>query len=1708
MASLADFNTAPKPVLDDLSTFAGGGTLDVGTPVNQDTISNIAAHAAVLAPPEDVTPTFSSVTNELKAGGSSPTLDAQQAQRKMLDDAANVDTISRAMADPTISQDEKVKLLSGYTSSQNNPLNRSMSAQVTTQAAMAPSSPNDNDETNYTRVDVTKNMDEVDAYNGWVTQQSNNLRNLTFHGGLTDTLDVVEGLVPFMTQGAQAKIAGALSDNTNSQVGAVAKSLTILGESRQEMADAVSKMPIADRMQFAQKLLDNIKNSGGSITSRPNDLNMINELQQSLTAGGYGGTQRVIDNIVSVLDLTLVGGPMWKGAVKFAKGLGVVEGAVKGGANEARAEAALARLNKTTTEAISSAQATPVAEDVTKAVSEAPKAAEGPLPISSEVGNQASFEDAYSKAGNVVDKPIDPNTVNATRDIILENVHQELNKLGAPPGVIADTKTAIGKKITQTSITDPNLPKTVTNMMRQVFRKNSLEGIDPTVLKDIREFVDARSSVLRRTVKTDVDFGSVSQAVKDVNPEKSRLMLDAATADETGAVAKALYGTNRTEAVADAVLPEVGEAGGTVRGKPSIDPPSKPSPDQAFIDQQKAQRGDIYLSDKEKAAARNTVVNDFSNVVGLASRKEMSSIEQTSNGSVKVSQVLGPKDGGFASAQQALTQAKFGLRKYGVSEADIEILGRNEQGVYAPIDKATTEPGDYLARVNYEHQFSPTDAVGRTMSSKFWRLFDAVPPSFSGKQGAISNHLIPAVNINDTLLTNAASVAADRTASFFKGLETLGKNYADKLVKLDNYQKTLVHSYIIKANNERLKFDPLALKAIGMSDDGIDTVRAWKTAQDTNFHYENLDLNKTLRAKGWQKFVDQTGDTSLVARPIGKGSLSSSDLVIGEDGKAMKMNAKALDELYDAGGTIAVLRRPIEIDGDSVEHILVKNNAESSYLRNINDSDQTLSYIDGHYTVRYHDPYFITKTMKGAGGKEYQKALATAGTRKEAQELYDRLSTTDIKGEYDIKGDSKKDPNTYADYQWDTIVSSGRTSQRVRGSRLADATGIPTDLNHVHIESPEESLINSFKNLATRVSYNDYLNAAKTRWMSQFGHMLRDADKGVFPADVRVIGAQSKLFKAFDLADARTTWRYIDSVDNGFVNILDDASKSFFNFMSDTTGNSKSWAWLERPMRAASEMAPVARVRKVAARLMLSANPIGQLTLQASQALPVVLGTNMMNPLMLGRIGAQVLILNGMKYGLKVEDMALYFKKGSQLVTGMTLDQAKAMVEHYRTSNFEAAVDANVLIKDNLTKLADRGFTSVTKRAIRTPLDIMQKVGFEAGENLLMQSAWLSGYNRLLHSGEKIDAAALEKLNAQTRAWTSNMNNAGKMPYNENVLSPVFQFMQSTHKAMATMIAGHKGISGTDRAGIVAAYITTFGLGNAAASAVFDHVLPANMPGRQYLADGFFDTLFNKTLETLFHTTSETDFSDRFRVLQFPDMFQFFHGLMSMQLSQTLSASPSASLVFGNNPRITNFVKEFMRPFTVPGEMNADQLKTVGVSFLNNFPMMSNFFKAQYILSHGRAIGTTGKTTDPDSSYLDGLMKLGGFRTHNEVLLQQFQQKSYDMSSKVTQDIKYLVTETARHLAVKGITPEESKWYMDQMAEAQRVYKGQPFYMNLFQKEIVKQVLNGNDTLFISAMKLSGFYKKGDIQDLINNSPMSDEDKQSVMKQFKTIEEE
>ena len=83
----------------------------------------------------------------------------------------------------------------------------------------------------------------------------------------------------------------------------------------------------------------------------------------------------------------------------------------------------------------------------------------------------------------------------------------------------------------------------------------------------------------------------------------------------------------------------------------------------------------------------------------------------------------------------------------------------------------------------------------------------------------------------------------------------------------------------------------------------------------------------------------------------------------------------------------------------------------------------------------------------------------------------------------------------------------------------------------------------------------DWLESSKTRFVSQYGDFLTPV-KGQkkFPRSINELGKEGDTTSK-QIADARTTWEYINYLEGGYINALDESLKGGMRAVGNILGN-------------------------------------------------------------------------------------------------------------------------------------------------------------------------------------------------------------------------------------------------------------------------------------------------------------------------------------------------------------------------------------------------------------------------------------------------------------------------------------------------------------------------------------------------------------------------
>jgi hypothetical protein len=1251
----------------------------------------------------------------------------------------------------------------------------------------------------------------------------------------------------------------------------------------------------------------------------------------------------------------------------------------------------------------------------------------------------------------------------------------------------------------------------------------------------------------RQQVRSQVQPTTVSQNYKDMNPEKAINAHEAAAADTSGEAAEAMYGTSRADAVGNDIAPEIAGVDGAVRNK--VGNPEKindqkisPNPDvMDFVNN----RGDIYYDKAEKINARAAVVNDFQSAHGLVARKEMFNVESLADG-VGIKAVYGPPQGGFSNAQDAVDMAQWALRDFGIPDEAVTLLKR-EGTNYVPVPKSeyaeltkgkvvaekrvelqgqepslvtTTDAAgntvtqtdigskvtvrkktDYLIQVDHQYQFSPADMTEWSKFDVQHNWFDRIFTGWNGAGGAargvgsLQRHLVDAASMFRPEISKGASVAIDRAANLEKKLIEIGDDFATNIKKLPSDRQLAIDTVIREANERGLDLDYSKLVAQGFREPEIDALKSWREYWDTVYHLENRDAAKSLRNRGFQEFIDAEHDTKLFAKPIARTRAGSSAKVYDHTtGEIKHLNRDEITDLYAKEGTLAQLRAPIQVGDDAADIIVNVNKAGKGYARDITNSTEVLAYRKGYYSVNYTDPHFIIKKVKGADGKVlYEKAVATAKTKKQADILTTRMALTDG-GEYYNRLDLKK-AGGRADDEWDIYSARGRSAQRTRGQRLEDTTSA-IDPSQANIMSPVEALVHSATSISRRVELRDMIDAGKLRQMDQYKEFYPTGKFGetVYPGnitDIQYRGGGPK--NAKKLADARSTFEYFKYLEDGYINSIDDTFKVALKFLAEVAGN-KYLGGAEKTFRWMGEgRGPSSIAKSLSFNLYLALNPLRQFVVQGHQAVQLFA----INPswFLRGRAVPQTSIIAAKQLGMAISKDLL---KGS----GWTEEMANKVFKDFQDTGLVAAIDKQNLVRGSLINLADQTLASNLRASLNKPLTWSRKVGFDAGEYVNTVTSYLSHYDQAFRNGADLKSQeVLQTISADSRNFTYNMNAAGDLPYNQNALSAVFQFMQVPHKAMMTMTL-NRNLTPQQKIRLAAFNSIMYTLPPAAMYTLFGNILPEDKDTRDAVVQGLEGTVFNKLLSLSTGEETNIDFAGLAPLDMF-GTYEFIHSLFTTDVGTIISSTPGGQMLFGKNPRLTNFAKVGARYFNLTDDYtDPTTFSQVANEFAKLSSGYSNMFKSAYALKYKQKINTMGGITDPNVSTAEAIAQAFGFGTMDETQAFYVRDKTYKKSKAFEDDVKKWYGDYKKHLVRQGITPQESLGIQRVYTEAWRHFGNDDMRAKEIVNQLLRQdVLNGDARLYQNVLRASGIQSASETNALIKALPNIDEVRRQQLKE-------
>lgn len=1491
-------------------------------------------------------------------------------------------------------------------------------------------------------------------------------------GTLGQVTDFLSMLVPLEAGVTAAKVA-------SKEGGSVALASTLPGTYMRKLSDKFKSMPMEEQNAYLKELATIVSSSSGLTTSK-NQLRT--EAWLTEISGGMGTSDEMLENFFNLLDIAGVGSTI----KALPKSLSKATDSAMAMASRAQAEVsknAKDWFERTGTDVRMTKQYDPetgsISEDVMgnigkqEAVPTVPK-------YNKDVEDATQLEAQAVQLKDTASLKLSRDEFEETRSN-LESLKSQKPKLSssASPAELQsylEAKKAYQETVqglTQKLEIHKNAEKAeevLPDVLKKIETLKNSEALEPVPLNPIAAAIDR---AYNQSIMFTHNPRTPGFIINLTNPDKARSIQAQLIINQSDELAQAIHGVNRQEALVKAVAPQLTDTTGRV--KKLVDDPElsiRSIMASELGESIKNTHDGFRYTEKEIASARANIVGNYKEVTGLQINDAMTSFTFDGD-TIKISGVYTNGQGGWTTSEEAVSQAKFALRDRGVKDSDIQVL-KLDGDEFVPVDKDAVagREGVFAVRLNVEDRITDAD-VGE------WDKLD-VKRNFLDRfqtQGAGAGWSRFVFEPNSMLhrrLTGPMSVADDKSTIITNSLLLKFEKFTDAYVKLPKNVKQDVDHYIRDANVHEIAFDRVAL-ANRFPPNVVDMLQEWRDAWDTMYLLENAEVVKAVDKEGYKLFSHPNIEAVVKERPKRFENNVAYDPAIDS---VRTLTKTEIDDIYNKGGYVGEFRRPITLNGATSDFMIVRN-TPTEYARKLRDNDKLLNYREGYYQVSYRTPKFIDEEYTDSSGVKRTRTIGVAGSVKEAKAAVDRLQSQGNGNTYKYRGD-ERDVRRGADAYWDMNQVSGRIAQRHRGKLLENTVGFKTYGADDFIENPADSAVRAATSMGGRIAMKEVIDTAKERFMKQFGHMLAGPDyQKKFPTSrdmLMVKGEQSTK----ELADARTTWEYINYMESGYINGMSEISRRALNTAADALGL-RGYKTVENLTRELADANIQGAIKGGVFAAYLATNPLRQWLVQTNQVWRL-----------LGYSGTRM--------------NAVFDLGGSFANPAKATALQKEFQDFYKDTGFVQAISRSNLVRGTLLDAANR--QNQVSKAYDKVVQVGRAVGYDIGENINNIMASAAVFDKYKQAGKNVnDKLVRAEMHAEARALNRNMSYAGDMPYNQNSLALAFTYMQVPHKF--ALQGFDRTIDPKIRARLIAADLALWGLpGVAVLQAIAGNdILPENANVREALTDGLQSFMINKTFQLAYgDATAGIDLSS-LAPYDMDSWNKMINGLLFDGGMSTLVSNSPAGRVFGLSAdsrlgyaieTTSMFFKDLMED-----KMTAVTIKDVADAWARMSSGYTNLQEAKIMYQLGKVIDKQGRTVDDTVTTPEAIAKVFGFGTkatkdYYETILKasevekQWQESARADAKLIFQMIRGLNEgdmQGARSVAMLSQALADASNFPSKQAQAQ--------YLATMQAETQK---SANFKVIEKLAKVAGYPDPSEgFADLAKTAPLSAEEKSMYM---------
>lgn len=1541
------------------------------------------------------------------------------------------------VADPTLTLEEKEAAINAYNTREKiEPVDA-----LIQESLVSVSNPEDelSEEVRDTQVDlfghISKNIHDMQAIinKAKLDIQENSSTAATVAGIAQEFIPLAEGIRTSRFNSALRERLGE-----ESSLGDYMKSFFRPGASNEELREQFFELSTEDRVEFLQAVVDTVVENQGVIFTKNSQLLALSQLEKMV--GEYTPTDASLDTAFQVLDMV---------------GIGLALRAAR-------------RAGRTTEEVVEET----LTPERTPSFTQEDFITDLPPTIPTVINkNQEEIDRLYEvKDALIADSSgILPRATvrNIESELaVLDEQYKELVSGIKEAGLGIQKERRVsrkeGQRLAQQEIA-PNLEDIELKIQRlnQQLEMNrvgtkaeqKIAAIDRQISR--LEKVPAEDGVIRLNPVADALYrarrnmvneepASVGSILFKTNPSKAKAAFTASIMDESGEVARALFQMEKEDLVSLVAAPRVVSRSQTTNAMPV----GLVDDFEEYVEEIAKGAGNVTrgFTQDEISRGASTKLNDFKSPTTVRPVDGMNTFRFDEDSlSVEVAANYSKHGRPFSTAEEAVNTVKREFAEHG----DVVVTPMVKSGtvyVETTLEQAKGVTGEFVGRISQKIPVTREDVINAgplEELTKKWNFLDRVPSFVGTASGSLSRMWMSAGGIFDKTITSAANMTEGQSVRLEKLLHRRINEMAKTFKTLDKGKREQLSSYWLEANREGIALSETDLINRGFDNTMIGLAKKWRNFQDTLYQLENADLVKTLRLQGY-KILDN-GQDRFFAKEIPKDITRAKGYDVDSGQYVSITSRKELDELYDNGGYVAELRSPMNLEGvGEVENIVVRGKG-SNYLRRLEDTDTVLNYRNGYFHVSYDAPLFID-AYNPKTGKTY--TIATAKNKAQADDFIKEKAANDTEGiRYTSRPDKRRRGDNRDDV-WDLNYQGGRIAQRRRGEALVEAKGSNRLEADANTKGPFESSMLAARSVATRTFYRDFLDNLKARAMQQHADVF-PVKQGIvqFPKKVSDITYMGDPFHT-KAKNARTDFEYINYLEQGYVNRLDDLSSTIARTLANRIGEVTSGkkgaetvgAVAERALHGTANVGVTGVVKTFAFTNMIVTNVFRQWIVQPAQ---------------LARLWYY-----DPKASLK--GLATMFDYTWGLVTGKAATKTgQEFAEWSDSLGVLDTIDKSNLVRGTLLGSGE-GVSAWDKTGGRV-LSTIRQIGYDTGESLNMLGHMAVIFHRYKAQGKNVNNPLVkEEMMGKVRALSYDMSFEGDMPYNMNWMAMFTQFMQVPHKGV--LQGFDRRLTKAERTRMVVGDLLMYGgLGYAFFNDKIhewfgEEILSEDPEMAKFLTDGAMQYTLNKLLSEGLEQDIDLDFKGSLSPFEFGGYAQMIKDLVSDGgFLAAMENTPIGSLSLRDGNRVDNLVGSIGRwmGFIPDSELTPTRITDVLKDLGRMSSGFSNAEKALIALNTGEMYNKQGQVLVEGVPTAVAIAQVFGIppteiaNFYNDAIELRADQERYEEA--IRKSVKEVIRNVVRQTGT-GLTNNQTMETVN--ALVMKAYRNDPRALEIYNEEV------------------------------------------------------